>query len=231
MEKDLTVGIIRFPGSNCDFDTLKYFQKYGFSAEFIWHKDSEFKFYNLYVLPGGFAHGDFEYESATAVNERKKNPGKMAVEAPAMDIIRKAESEGLPVLGICNGFQILVHSGLLPGRLEQNESKQFFCDYTECQLTGASFFKDISLLGRSFKIPVAHGFGKYVVDSEKYHDLENKGQIFLRYLEFNPNGSDYDIAGVCNSGGNIYGMMPHPERSPDGAVFAGSIRRYLNGKG
>lgn len=227
MEKEFTVGIIRFPGSNCDFDTLKYFQKYGFRAGFIWHKETEFKPFDLFVLPGGFAHGDWEYQQATAVNERKKNPGKMAIEAPAMGIIRKAAEEGLPILGICNGFQILIHAGLLPGSLKQNNSQKFYCDFTECRVEGQSLFEDTALLGRSFNIPVAHGYGRYVVNDEKYQDMEKNGQVFLKYLGFNPNGSNHNIAGICSKDGNIYGMMPHPERSPDGAVFAQSIRKYL----
>lgn len=226
----IEVGIVQFPGSNCDFDTLKYFQKDpAFAPEFIWHDNGKFKKYDLYVLPGGFAHGDRFYKRATG--EYEHNPGKMAIDAPAMETIRKVAADSLPILGICNGFQILVHAGLLPGiPLEQNNQQKFYCDFQNCRIEGQSFFGDNSLLGRSFNIPVAHGYGKYQVDHATYQKMEKKGQIFLKYLWFNPNGSSYDIAGVCNKAGNVFGMMPHPERSPDGQVFLEAIKKYIQDK-
>ncbi|MBI2596468.1 phosphoribosylformylglycinamidine synthase subunit PurQ [Candidatus Daviesbacteria bacterium] len=224
--QEIKTGIIRFPGSNCDFDTLKYFQKDPvFGPEFIWYKDRVFKKYDLYVLPGGFAFGDRYYVEATG--EYEHNPGKMAKSAPVMETIHRAAMLGLPILGICNGFQILAHAGLLPGSLEKNASGKFYCDFTNCRVEGRSFFGDRTLLGRSFNIPVAHGYGRYVVDDKKYQEMEKNSQVFLKYLGFNPNGSSHDIAGVCNKEGNIFGMMPHPERSPDGQLFLEAFKKYI----
>lgn len=225
--KEFKVGVVRFPGSNCDFDTLNYFQEHRFAPEFIWYKDSNWKPYDLLVLPGGFAFGDRVYERAT--QEYAFDPGKQAVVSPVMEIVHKTAQKGLPILGICNGFQILVHAGLLPGRLEKNASGKFFCDFTDCLAVGQSFFHDVSMLGRSFRIPVAHGYGRFTADEKSFERLSKDGQIFLKYLD-NPNGSFGDIAGVCNKKGTIFGMMPHPERSPDGHVFAKALKKYLHAR-
>ncbi len=223
-KKKMQVGIIRFPGSNCDFDTLNFFKKFGHKSRFIWHKDTKFPRIDLLVLPGGFAFGDRFYKKATA--KYIIDPGAMAVRSPAMQIVRLAAKRKLPILGICNGFQILVKAGLLPGRLARNDSEKFFCDYVRCKITGNSFFRDEALQNKTFIVPVAHGYGKYVIDKKKLQTLEKNGQIFLKYKDFNPNGSVNNIAGVSNKDGNIFGMMPHPERSPDGKYFMQAIEKY-----
>lgn len=220
----MKVGIIRFPGSNCDFDTLKFFQKFGHRAEFIWYKETKLKLYDFLVLPGGFAFGDRVYKKATG--KYLMDPGEQALKSPVMKVVYQAVKQKLPILGICNGFQILVKAGLLPGKLEQNKSKMFICDRTDCLLK-ESFFNDRTMVGKTFKIPVAHGYGKFNVSATEYKQLTVSGQIFLEYKNFNPNGSFKNIAGVCNKEKNIFGMMPHPERSPDGKYFIRAIEKYV----
>ena len=224
IRRKLKVGIVRFPGSNCDFDTLNYFRKFGHKPFFIWYRDTKFPPLDLLVLPGGFAFGDRSYKQATGAYTI--DPGKLALKSPVMKIIRSVARSGIPILGICNGFQILVKARLLPGKLTQNDSQKFFCDYTDCEVTGTSFFHDKSLLGKTYSIPVAHGYGKYTASKIEVSKLVKNGQIFLRYKGFNPNGSTANIAGVSNKAKTIFGMMPHPERSPNGECFARAIEKY-----
>lgn len=223
--KKLKVGIVRFPGSNCDFDTLNYFKKYGHRPFFIWYTDTRLPHLDLLVLPGGFAFGDRSYKQATGAYTI--DPGKLAFKSPIMKPIHGVAKKGTPILGICNGFQILVKAGLLPGKLERNDSKKFFCDYVNSQVEGPSFFSDKALLNKKFPIPVAHGYGKYTVNKKELSKLEKNNQIFLRYSKFNPNGSVDDIAGVSNKEKTIFGMMPHPERSPHAALFMRAIEKYV----
>ena len=216
---------MRFPGSNCDFDTLNFFKKAGHSAEFVWYREIKLPRYDLLVLPGGFAFGDRFYTRAT---ERYRiDPGALAVRSPVLKAVRKAAHSGLPILGICNGFQILVKAGLLPGKLLRNDSKKFFCDYVSCKVVGGSFFRDKSMQKKSFTIPVAHGYGKYVVSKNEREKLERNGQVFLKYAKSNPNGSVGNIAGVSNSQKTIFGMMPHPERSLAAKYFMQAIEKYV----
>ncbi len=222
----LKVGIIRFPCSNCDFDALRFFQKFGHYAEFIWYKETKLKDFDLLVLPGGFAFGDRVYKKATG--SFVIDPGTQALTSPIMALVKEAAKSGVPILGICNGFQILVKAGLLPGKLLQNKSKKFFCDWTTCKVVGKSVFGDQSLLKKLLKLPVAHGYGRYVVSKKEYEEIKDSNQIFLEYLNPNPNGSFQNIAGVGNKQGNIFGLMPHPERSPDGKYFMKAIEKYVN---
>lgn len=224
-KKALRVGIVRFPCSNCDFDALRFFQKFGHKAEFIWHTETALKKFDLLVLPGGFAFGDRVYKKATG--KYVMDPGTQALHSPVMRIVYKAAEQGVPIVGICNGFQILVKAGLLPGALLQNSSRKFFCDWVTCKIVGKSFFQDNSLLNKSFAIPVAHGYGRYSVSEKEYKELKKNGQIFLQYEGLNPNGSFKNIAGVSNSTGTIFGMMPHPERTMDGKYFMKAIERYV----
>ncbi len=224
-KKKMQVGIIRFPGSNCDFDTLNFFKKFGHKSRFIWHKDTKLPRIDLLVLPGGFAFGDRFYKKATA--KYIIDPGVLAIRSPAMQIVRLAAKRKLSILGICNGFQILVKAGLLSGKLVRNDSGNFFCDYVKCKIIGNSFFHDEALLNKTFIVPVAHGYGKYVIGGKELQTLEKSGQIFLKYVDFNPNGSVNNIAGVSNKDGNIFGIMPHPERSPDGKYFMRAIEKYV----
>ena len=224
-KKKMQVGIIRFPGSNCDFDTFNFFKRFGHKSRFIWHKDTKLPDIDLLVLPGGFAFGDRFYKKATA--KYIIDPGAMALGSPAMQIVFLAAEKKLPILGICNGFQILVKAGLLPGRLVRNVSENFFCDYIKCKIVGNSFFHDEALQNKIFIVPVAHGYGKYVIGKKELQVLEKNGQIFLKYANFNPNGSVDNIAGVSNKDGNIFGMMSHPERSPDGKYFIRAMEKYV----
>lgn len=224
-KKKLHVGVIRFPGSNCDFDALNFFRTFGHSAEFIWYKNKKLPPCDLLVLPGGFAFGDRVYTKATG--QYRMDPGALAIHSPVLGAIRKAAQANIPILGICNGFQILVKAGLLPGALVQNSSKKFFCDYISCRVTGDSFFGDRSILDKTFIVPVAHGYGRYVITKSEQHKLEQNGQVFLKYATLNPNGSVGDIAGVSNEQKTIFGMMPHPERSPDAYYFMRAIETYV----
>lgn len=157
----------------------------------------------MIVLPGGFAFGDRVYKRAT--HSYTIDPGTQALRAPVMDALRTAAKKGVPIFGICNGFQILVKAKLLPGKLERNRSGAFFCDYVDCVLEG-----------ERYSIPVAHGYGNYRADK--------KSVPFISYIN-NPNGSQNNIAGVWN-GKNIWGMMPHPERSPQRASLMRVIEKY-----
>ncbi|MEK7082707.1 MAG: phosphoribosylformylglycinamidine synthase subunit PurQ [Patescibacteria group bacterium] len=224
-QKKLHVGVIRFPGSNCDLDTLNFFRTFGHRAEFIWYKNKTLPSCDLLVLPGGFAFGDRVYTKAT--EQYHIDPGTLAIHTPIMEAFRKAAQANMPILGICNGFQILVKAELLPGTLAQNNSKKFFCDYVACKITGDSFFGDRSILGTTCIVPVAHGYGRYLVTKPELKKLENNGQIFLKYTKLNPNGSLYNIAGVSNEQKTIFGMMPHPERSPDARYFMRAIETYV----
>lgn len=224
-KKKLRIGIVRFPGSNCDFDTLNFFKKAGHGAEFVWYREIKLPCYDLLVLPGGFAFGDRFYTKATG--RYHIDPGALAVRSPVLKAIKQAARSGLPILGICNGFQILVKAGLLPGKLLRNDSKKFFCDYVSCKIVGGSFFGDTSMQKKAFTIPVAHGYGKYAISKNEQEKLERSGQIFLKYAKSNPNGSVANIAGVSNSQGTIFGMMPHPERSPDAKYFIRAIEKYV----
>ena len=221
----MNVGVVRYPGSNCDFDTIKFFERYGHQAEFIWYKNNRSEDYDLVVLPGGFAFGDRVYSKAT--HDYHIDPGKLASESPVADFIREANKKNIPILGICNGFQILTNMGLLHGELVANDSKDFFCDHLVCEVVGQSFFHDADLLNKDISIPVAHGYGKYTVSDEDYAELLEKRLIFLKYKDFNPNGSMHNIAGIMNKQSNIFGMMPHPERSKDSDLLIKSIEKYV----
>jgi len=222
----MKVGIVRFPGSNCDFDTLNFFKKFGHSPEFIWHKDTKIKNWDLLVLPGGFAFGDRVYKKAT--HSFTIDPGVLALKSPAMKIVFHYAKKGLPILGICNGFQILVKAKLLPGRLKQNSSQHFYCDFTTCKVVGKSFFDSSSMLNKTYLLPVAHGYGRFEITKKDYNKISKAGQVFLEYILPNPNGSYKNIAGVRNEKGNIYGLMPHPERSPDGKFFIKALEQYVS---
>lgn len=222
----LSVGIVRFPCSNCDFDALKFFKDAGHKAEFIWYKDAPKPVWDLLVIPGGFAFGDRVYAKATQSYEI--DPGEQAIKSPVMQTIYDATKKGIPILGICNGFQILVKAGLLPGSLQRNESGTFFCDEVTCTVVGPSFFGDETMLGKSYSLPVAHGYGRYVADIKELDELKKNNQIFLLYETYNPNGSMENIAGITNKNHTIFGLMPHPERSIDGKFFMNAIEKTAN---
>jgi phosphoribosylformylglycinamidine synthase len=199
------IGIAVFPGSNCDRDVHYILNNViGVEADFIWHTQDHISGYDAIIIPGGFAYGD------------RLRPGIIAAHSPIMKEVKRMARDGLPVLGICNGFQILVESGLLPGALMMNDSLRFICRWTSVQVTNNKTpFTSQFAFKQTFSIPIAHGDGRYVADNKILKELKKKNQIVLRYKSDNPNGSADLIAAICNEEGNVMGMMPHPERASE----------------
>lgn len=231
------VAVIQYPGSNCDLDTLEILQKIEKAeADLVWHKDLKKDDYDGYVLPGGFSYGDY------------LRAGAIAATSPSLDTVRDAANADKPVLGICNGFQILVEAGLLPGAVLRNSGLRFVCTWTRLKVeTTRTPFTGLAKKGQALRIPIAHNEGRYYLDTDQVQKLKQNDQIVLRYIdeqnepteESNPNGSVDNIAGICNEKGNIMGLMPHPERasiqelSPDGQAYGrvifDSMMRSLDG--
>jgi phosphoribosylformylglycinamidine synthase I len=206
-------GIVVFPGSNCDHDTEYVASEImRQEARLIWHKEASLGDVDVVILPGGFAHGDY------------LRCGAIARFSPIMkDVVRFAENGGM-VLGICNGFQVLTEAGLLPGALLRNTSLRFVCKYLHVRVdNNATKFTSACARGEVLEIPVAHGDGNYIADEETLKKLSDNNQIVFRYCTpqgevtdaANPNGSALNIAGIVNGGGNVLGLMPHPERAAD----------------
>jgi phosphoribosylformylglycinamidine synthase len=192
-------------------------------TEFVWHKDKDVSKYDCIVLPGGFSYGDY------------LRTGAIARFSPVMDAVQKHADKGKLVIGICNGFQILLEAGLLPGAMLRNESLRFICKYValKVQTTDSPFLKKATK-GEILNIPIAHGEGNYFADATTIDELKKNDQILVKYVE-NPNGSLEDIAGICNKKRNVFGLMPHPERasepelgSADGRKIFESIIASLN---
>lgn len=220
------VGIIVFPGATCEHDTAKWLRRRNHVVTFISHRESHLagKQYDLLIIPGGYAFGDRVYEKAT--REFVMNPGAQALHSPIMNALH-GEIGYTPILGICNGFQILVHAGFLPGKLERNEQETFYCDEVDCTFENTSILGGpLSYVVPTIPIPVAHGYGRYRVTEEEYKKLKNRRQIFLTYDE-NVNGSDYGIAGISNSSHNVWGLMPHPERSQYADLLLTEVETYV----
>ena len=206
------VAVVRFPGSNCDFDTLRAAEQAGADAYFVWHREADLKGADVVVLPGGFSYGDY------------LRSGAIARFSPVMQAVKTHAAAGGPVLGICNGFQILCEAHLLPGALLRNAGLTFVSKPVDVivERTETPFTSDYEL-GARLRLPVAHGEGRYVAPPDMLRELEAEGRVVLRYvaaterspLQANPNGSANHIAGVCNAAGNIVGIMPHPERAAD----------------
>ncbi|MCC6273300.1 MAG: phosphoribosylformylglycinamidine synthase subunit PurQ [Deltaproteobacteria bacterium] len=206
----MKVGVVVFPGSNCDHDLYHVVGKIlGFEAVYLWHKDADLKGCDAVVIPGGFSYGDY------------LRCGAIAKFSPVMKEVQRFAQEGRPLLGICNGFQILTEAGLLPGALIRNRSLKFLCDYTNIRVDSVETpFTRKAGKGAVLKIPIAHGEGNYFIDAEGLKKLEGEGQVVFRYVDAqgeaseaaNPNGSLNNIAGVCNARRNVVGLMPHPER-------------------
>ncbi len=205
-------AVVRFPGSNCDDDALfvvdRLLAPHGSSGRMVWHKDKELGSADAVIIPGGFSYGDY------------LRAGAMAAHSPIMDSVKKFALAGGPVLGICNGFQILCETGLLEGALVKNDSLRFVCRDVFCRVEGRPTpFTHAIPAGRHIQLSVAHGLGRYV--HPEVERLEGEGQVVFRYVsadgephsEANPNGSVNHIAGVCNPEGNVVGLMPHPERA------------------
>ena len=197
-------GVVVFPGSNCDHDAwYALSHNLGHPAEFIWHDSSSLGAVDAVILPGGFSYGDY------------LRCGAIAKFSPVMAAVRKFAAEGGLVLGICNGFQILVESGLLPGALLRNRSLRFVCRQVTLRVETANTpFTSGATRGQLLRLPVAHGDGCYFADGRTLAMLRAEDRVVLRYLD-NPNGSLNDIAGICNERRNVMGMMPHPERAAD----------------
>jgi len=201
----MKTAVIVFPASNCDRDAAVALEKItGSKPEMVWHRDTELPAgVNFVVIPGGFSYGDY------------LRSGAMAARSPIVkDIVSKA-NVGLPVAGFCNGFQILTETGLLPGALMRNKGLKFVCKPQALKITNSNT-RFTSKYGSKVDVtfPVAHHDGNYFADIETLNKLEKSGQVVFRYTD-NPNGSARDIAGICNEAGNVFGMMPHPERAID----------------
>lgn len=207
----MNVGIVVFPGSNCDADTLQAFANLkGVKAQLLWHKDTDLKGSDLVVLPGGFSYGDY------------LRSGAIARFAGIMDSVRRFAQNGGYVLGICNGFQVLTEAGLLPGALLRNTSQLFVSKDVYLQPVSRKAHLSGHLNPQdTFRIPIAHGEGRYYTDADGLKALQDGDQILFRYVNeagqrdelANPNGSMDDIAGICSTNGRVMGLMPHPERA------------------
>ena len=214
------VAVLQFPGSNCDLDALEILRKIVKTpAELVWHKNLQHDDYDAYILPGGFSYGDY------------LRAGAIAATSPSLKTVREAAENGKPVLGICNGFQILVEAGLLPGAVLRNNGLRFVCTWTRLRVeTDRTPFTSLAKRGETLQIPIAHNEGRYYLDEDRLPELEKNEQITLRYVDkrneptedSNPNGSVDNIAGISSKAGNVMGLMPHPERAsipalvPDG---------------
>ena len=203
-------GVVVFPGSNCDMDCYHAAKHVmGQPTEYIWHGDTDLSGFDCIILPGGFSYGDY------------LRTGAVARFSPIMESVAQFARNGGLVIGICNGFQILLEAGLLPGAMQKNNNLQFICKYVHLRLDNANMpFTRKGRAGGVYRIPIAHGEGNYYADEATLAELENNHQIVFRYStpdgqiteESNPNGSVANIAGICNRERNILGMMPHPER-------------------
>jgi len=211
------IAVVRFPGSNCDQDALAAAAASGADAYYVWHRSTDLAGADVVVLPGGFSYGDY------------LRPGAIARFSPVMRAVTAHAAAGRPVLGICNGFQILCEARLLPGALVRNGGLSFVCRPVRLRVeTDATPFTARYRIGQELVMPVAHGDGRYVADDATLDALEREERIVFRYVGGNPNGAMRDIAGITNEGRNVVGLMPHPERaseallgSSDGAaVFA-----------
>ncbi|PFD37507.1 phosphoribosylformylglycinamidine synthase I [Bacillus cereus] len=197
-------AVIVFPGSNCDVDMFHAIKdELGEEVDYVWHDTENLDEYDAILLPGGFSYGDY------------LRCGAISRFANAMKAVQKAAEQGKPILGVCNGFQILVESGLLPGALMRNENLKFMCRTVQLRVeNNETMFTSQYEKDEVINIPIAHGEGNYYCDEETLKRLEENNQIAFRYVE-NPNGSVSDIAGIVNEKGNVLGMMPHPERAVD----------------
>jgi phosphoribosylformylglycinamidine synthase I len=195
------VGVVLFPGSNCEQDVLEAVRRLGAEAELLWHGDATVDGADAVVVPGGFAHGDY------------LRPGALARFSPVMEAVTRFAADGGPVVGICNGFQVLTEAGLLPGALSKNRGLTFRCEMATLRVDSRkSALTEGVDEGTILRVPINHFEGNYQCDPTTLATLRDEGRIVLRYVD-NPNGSVDDIAGICSAGGNVVGLMPHPERA------------------
>jgi phosphoribosylformylglycinamidine synthase len=212
----MTVGIVVFPGSNCDRDVHWALEGcLGIASRYLWHEQRDLDGVEAVVLPGGFSYGDY------------LRCGAIARFAPLLEEVRRFAEAGGPVLGICNGFQVLTEMGLLPGALTRNRDLHFLCQSSELSINpGSCLWLQDYALGERIQLPIAHGEGRYQVDADQLDRLEQEGQIVLRYTT-NPNGSVANVAGLTNRAGNVLGLMPHPERACDQSLGGIDGQRLL----
>jgi phosphoribosylformylglycinamidine synthase len=229
-------SIVVFPGSNCDHDAYHAAKHVlGQEAEFVWHKETSLKGADVVVLPGGFSHGDY------------LRTGAIARFSPVMNSVADFARGGGPVLGICNGFQILCEAGLLPGAMLRNRDLTFHCEHVSIRVEQTDTpFTSLASQGQILSIPIAHGEGNYFADPDLIADLESSRRVIFRYCDVsgrvtdaaNPNGALNGIAGICSAGRNVVGLMPHPERacesalgSADGLVLFESVIAHVAAHG
>ena len=212
----MTIGVVVFPGSNCDRDVRWALEGcLGLTTRFLWHEERELSGIDAVVLPGGFSYGDY------------LRCGAIARFAPLLQAVRDFAANGGPVLGICNGFQVLTEMGLLPGALTRNRDLHFLCQPADLVVSNPSSpWLQAYGLGETITLPIAHGEGRYQLAAEHLDQLEQEGRVVLRYAD-NPNGSVGDVAGLTNAAGNVLGLMPHPERACDPATGGIDGRRLL----
>ena len=214
------IGVVLFPGTNCEHDAVRALGSLGADAELVWHGANALGRYDALVLPGGFAHGDY------------LRPGAIARFSPVMEAVGDYAAAGGPVVGICNGFQVLTEAGLLPGALQKNRGLRFLCTTVTVRVERDDTALTAGVpVGTELAVPINHFEGNYTCDAATLDRLRDEGRVVLRYTD-NPNGSVDDIAGVCNAGRNVVGLMPHPERasdpllgSEDGTVLLGALLR------
>ncbi len=217
------IGVVLFPGTNCEYDVIEAIEALGARGQLIWHGDSSLGACDAVVLPGGFAHGDY------------LRPGAIARFSPVMAAVEDFARRGGPVVGICNGFQVLTEAHMLPGALQKNRGLTFLCQPAELEVvTSRSALTDGVEVGTRLTVPINHFEGNYTCDERTLTQLRDEDRVILRYRP-NPNGSVGDIAGITNQEGNVVGLMPHPERavdpltgSTDGAVLLSALIRYAS---
>ncbi len=218
-------GVVTFPGSNCDEDMVYVLETImNQSVERLWHKDSDLKNVDFVVLPGGFSYGDY------------LRSGAIAKLSPIMNSVIEHANKGGYVMGICNGFQILTESGLLPGALLHNNNQKFICKNVHLKpaTSNTAITKGLDS-SKAYKIPIAHGEGRFYAPEETMKSILDNDQVLFHYVneagemteESNPNGALHNIAGICNSGRNVFGMMPHPERAADANLANEDGKRFF----
>jgi phosphoribosylformylglycinamidine synthase subunit PurQ / glutaminase len=197
------VGVVQFPGTNCELDAIYVIEQLGAPAEMCWHGAASINGVDAVIVPGGFAHGDY------------LRTGALARFSPVMTAVTEFAASGGPVIGICNGFQVLTEARLLPGALQKNAGLKFLCQTVELRVeTTSTALTNACEVGQRLRVPINHFEGNYVCDGATLDRLRAEDRVVVRYTD-NPNGSLDDIAGICNEGRNVVGLMPHPERASD----------------
>ncbi len=213
----MSIAVVVFPGTNCEHDVVGAYAELGLRATLVHHRETDLRWAEAIVLPGGFSYGDY------------LRPGAIARFAPVMRAVVEAAERGAAVLGICNGFQVLCEAGLLPGALQKNAGLRFLCESVDVEVVSdGSVLTQHMQVGERFELPINHFEGNYTVDEATLRLLEEQGRVVLRYVE-NPNGSMHAIAGVCDPTGRVVGLMPHPERAGGAFGLSEPAQRLLLG--